>query len=142
MSKEAIIAIAIGFLLGLVITFGVYTANRSIKEKENSPASTKASDSPLSSAAPEAILEIESPENESLVEQSEITIRGQSDPQAIIAIFTEENEHLLTTNNEGTFSAQIKLIKGVNNIKVTAVNKTNQKVERNLTIVYSTITID
>lgn len=142
MPKEAIIAITIGFLLGLIITFGVYTANRSLKEKGESATAPEAAVSPLSSPTSDAILEINSPENESLVEEEEISIRGTADPQAIVAIFTEENEHLLTTSPEGTFSAQIRLIKGVNNIKITAVNKANQKVEKNLTIVYSTVKID
>lgn len=142
MPKEAIIAIVIGFLFGLLITFGIYTANRSLKEKERPVASPQLVSSPISSPIPEAELQIDSPENESLVDEEEITIRGRTEPEAIIAIFTETNEHLLTASREGTFSASIRLVKGVNNIKITAVDKLDQEAEQDLTIVYSTVKIE
>lgn len=142
MPKEALIAIIIGFLFGLLITFGIYTANRSLKERAAPLASPPATSPTLASPPPVPTLVIDSPENESLVDEEEIIINGRTSPEAIIAIFTESNEHLLTASREGTFSASIRLIKGVNNIKVTAVDKMSQKVEKNLTIVYSTAKIE
>lgn len=142
MPKEALIAIIIGFLFGLLITFGIYTANRSLKERAAPLASPPATSPTLASPSPAPTLVINSPENESLVDEEEIIVNGRTSPEAIIAIFTESNEHLLTASREGTFSASIRLIKGVNNIKVTAVDKTSQKVEKNLTIVYSTAKIE
>ena len=142
MPKEALIAIIIGFLFGLLITFGVYTANRSLKEQELEVKTPSPTVSASPESSPETPLVIDSPENESLVDEEKLVLRGRSSPEAIIAIFTEENEHLLTTSKEGTFSAEITLVKGVNNIKITAVDKENQKTEKDLTIVYSTATIE
>lgn len=142
MPKEALIAIIIGFLFGLIITFGVYTANRSLKEQEVEAEAPSPTAPASRESSPEALLVIDSPENESLVSEEKLVLRGRSNPEAIIAIFTEENEHLLTASKEGTFSAEITLVKGVNNIKVTAVDKENQKTEQDLTIVYSTATIE
>ena len=34
MKKEILIAILIGFILGLIITFGIWTANKSLKDNQ------------------------------------------------------------------------------------------------------------
>lgn len=142
MPREALIAIVIGFLFGLIITFGVYTANRSLKEKEVTVEAPSPTTLPSPESSPQPLLVIDSPENESLVSEEKLVLRGHTSPEAIIAVFTEENEHLLTASREGTFSAEIKLVKGVNYIKVMAVDKQNQKTEEDLIIVYSTAKIE
>lgn len=144
MPKEAVIAIIIGFAFGLLITFGVYTANRSLKEKAGTSPNPSINDSsPLPTSTPEpGNLTIDLPENESLVDQAEIELKGRANPDAVIAILTENNELLLTADKDGSFSANITLIKGLNSLKITSVDKDNQKIEKNLTVVYSTAAIE
>ena len=68
MRKEIIIAIGVGFVIGLIITFGIYTANKALKQKSQPTAELPQAETPLPSPVDEtAVLEITEPENNIVV---------------------------------------------------------------------------
>lgn len=138
MRKEVLLAISIGFLLGLIITFGIYTANRALKEKtqgEKKPTILTSSPTPTAQVSKLEILE---PENNLVVYENEIDLRGEVDSEAIISILAEDDQQVIfQTEKEGTFSAKIKLISGANEIKIISINPDGKRVEKDLTVVLS-----
>lgn len=138
MRKEVLIAIIIGFGLGLVITFGIWTANKAIKENvpEATPSEEEATVSPSPLSAMELI--IISPENNTISEKETIEIAGQTVTRAIITITYPEGEKLLEADEEGDFSTEISLIGGDNQIKISAFNENGDETTKTLMVVYST----
>ena len=140
MKKEVLIAVVSGLVLGLIITFGVYTTNRSLEQQRQKKASEQeTSNQPAtSSSTVNKKLSIISHENYDLVNQSEIILTGIAWPGAVIAIITEADEFLILGDDQGNFTINLKLIKGFNEIKVIATDETKETQQQDLVITYST----
>jgi len=141
MRKEVLIAIIIGFGLGLVITFGIWTANKALKESapENTAPVEETKVTPTPSSSLELV--IVSPENNIISEKEIVEISGQTSSKAIIAITYPEGEKLLEADEDGNFSTEISLIGGDNLIKISAFNDQGDEATKTLTVVYSTAEI-
>lgn len=141
MRKEVLIAIIIGFGLGLIITFGIWTANKALKEA--APTTTGPTEEVETSPTPAPTLElvITSPEDNIISEKEIIEIEGQTIANAIIAITYPDGEKILEADEDGNFSTEISLIGGDNQIKISAFNDQGDEASKTLTIVYSTAEI-
>jgi len=145
MKKEIWIAILIGFILGLIITYGIYTANRAFKAQtspSNEPISALNTTPPSLEKQQTISLEITSPENNLLIEQNEATISGKTLPETTVAVMAEDFNRFLTSDNEGLFSIKTPLTAGSNQIKITAIGKNNQQQEKIINLVHSTAEIE
>ena len=143
MKKEAFIAIIVGLIFGLIITIGIYTANRSInKLKVNKAAQTNTIVPSPPTQLGEKSLEITSHESFDLINQSKITLSGIAWPNAIIALLGENKELLTIADSEGIFSFSFDLIKGYNEIKVIATDDTGETKSKDLVLTYSTTKIE
>jgi len=93
MQKEVLGAIFIGFLIGLVITFGVWQANKAIKSSSTLPTAGEItpSESPTGEVN-KPVLNIVSPANELLTKEATVTVKGTYLPGAQIVIFYEKGE--------------------------------------------------
>ena len=140
MKKEVILAISIGFALGLIITFGIWTANQSLKNlPQPSPkASVAPSPSPVSSPTS---LVISSPDDESLVATDTVTLSGTTTPSATLLIVSEDGEQTIQAASSGAFSFDVDLITGFNTITVYSYSADGQEASKSLTITYSTAKI-
>lgn len=151
MKKEVFLAISIGFILGLVITFGIWTANKSLK---NLPAGIPASPTPSSSTpdagevtpAPQPAanllpLTISSPIDEALLDKNTVSVVGKTQAGATIALISETGEQILTADSSGNFSADITLEGGYNLISITAYDKDGHSTSQTLTVTYTTAKI-
>lgn len=145
MRKEVLIAIIIGFGLGLVITFGIWRANKSLKE-------TVTSKQEISEEKAEEIItptpvkettgfSLTSPENNSISNKDKIAVTGKSTPEAVIVVLYQEGEKILETDKEGNFSTEITLVAGSNEIKVSSFGKDGSESTQTLYVVYSSAEI-
>jgi len=142
MKKEVFIAIIIGFILGLIITFGIYRANQALKQQKTTKPTIAPTAIP-SPPAPEKInLEISKPENNLVIQEKKVTVSGQAEPKTAIAFLAENYEDLVLSDEKGLFSAEIPLVGGANRIKVIALAPDGQKQEKTITLVYSTAKIE
>lgn len=145
MKKEVLIAIIIGFALGLVITFGVWTANRAIKEtapqKETPEFKIEVVEEPTLTPTPELSLTIISPEDNLIYDKEKIPVEGKTAPQAIVVILYQEGEKILEADEKGNFSTEIILAGGANEIEISAHDQKGNEVKQILTVVYSTAEI-
>ncbi len=144
MKKEVIVAVVSGLILGLIITLGIYTANKSInkirvkKQVENQTDTVPSP--PLAKTAKK--LSITSHQNFDLIDQSKITLSGIAWPEAVIALISETDNQLITADKEGIFSFNLDLINGFNELTIIATDETNKTESKTLILTYSTTKIE
>jgi len=140
MQKEVLLAIFVGFLIGLLLTFGIWKANQAIKSTGiPTPSIIQEEES-----VPEIIkptLSILSPPNELLTKEGKITLKGSYAPDSLIAIIYEKGEKIINTDEKGAFETELNLILGENQIEIYAFTKEGEEAQQILTIVYSTVEI-
>lgn len=140
MRKEVLIAIVIGFSLGLIITYGLWTANKAFqKTSPPAPAENQEKISPTPSLLIPLI--ITSPLDNSLSSQEKIKVTGQTSPQATVVVLWPEGEKIIEADNEGKFDTEISLVGGNNEITITAYDQQENETSKILTVVYSTAEI-
>lgn len=138
MRKEVIFAIIIGLILGLVILYGVQLANKSA----NQAAGTVSTPTPAETltATPTIIAEltVTSPSDHAVVNTATIKIIGKTTPDASVAIYSSEDDALVTADKDGNFVSDLKLTGGENIITITSLklDQTTQTIQ--ISIVYST----
>ena len=143
MKKEVLIAIITGFALGLLITFGVWTANRALKEsapQEENSTEEKETPTPFPQKQ-ELSLTVLSPEDNSISDQEEIEVSGKAISSTIVVILYQDGEKILEADKEGNFKTTITLLGGSNEIKISAYDSEGNEVSKTLTVVYSTAEI-
>jgi hypothetical protein len=141
MKKEVILAITIGFVLGLVITFGIWIANRSLKQTSAAvvtptPIPTTATTSAVVSPQPVSGLNISSPDDESITAVDKITVTGKTTANSAVAILYEDGQTFVTSDAEGKFNVEVPLVGGYNEITATSEDSS-----QTITITYSTAKI-
>lgn len=133
MSKELFWAGLIGITFGLVIAFGVWRVNSTLK-----PSSPSSNETPV----PEKIVNefkitLDKPAQNDVVTESNIIISGITKPKAILTVSGAETDYVTASDDSGAFSQEVSLISGVNQVKVTAFDpEGNQSIEKVL-VVYS-----
>ena len=112
MKKEILIAILIGFVLGLVITFGIWTANKSLKEGTtvNQTQETISNTTPTLTQEQAMPLTIISPEDNNLLNQEKVQIVGKTFPQATVAAVYPDGEKIIEADENGDFTLDITLV--------------------------------
>lgn len=143
MRKEVIFAIVIGFTLGLVITFGIWTANKAIKQAqiEVAPSELKKAEETPTPTPTLRTLMITSPENNDLLSSEEVEITGKTVPGAFVVVIYPEGEQIAEADGEGEFSVKITLVGGANEVSLTAVDKEGNEETKTLNLAYSTAEI-
>ena len=144
MKKEVFLAIAIGFALGLVITFGIWTANKSLKNLPQAgvsptPSPTAVSPTPIPPVA--NALTISSPDDEALINDNSVTISGQTTANSTVLIVWEQDEQVVATDTSGNFSLKVDLVAGYNVITVYAYDTAGNESSKSLTVTYTTAKI-
>ncbi len=148
MLKELFLAIILGALLGFGLTGGYLAINK--KNNSNKDITTIVTPTPQSieNTSTQEIIQTEegfsfiSVEDMDVVSKENIAIDGITNSPNNIVIATLGDQVINTTSkDDGKFSLQIKLTSGLNNIKITVIDSSNNQFEKNINITYSTATI-
>lgn len=143
MKKEVLLAIIIGFALGLVITFGIWTANKALKQtapQKEAPVQNELLE-PTPTSLPALSLTITEPEDNSISEEDEIEISGQTAPGSTVALLYETDEEIIEADEKGLFTTTIPLEGGSNEIEIISFDQEGNEASQTLTIVYTTAEI-
>lgn len=151
MKKEVLLSIIIGIILGFGIMGFTWVnrnggfANLSQKIASGSSQEETIQKEEVVSPTPTAITEnnevdllITEPENEIVVSQEKLSIKGKTQSLATVVIIWEEGEDILVADKDGLFETQITLLGGPNEIEVTAYGKNDNEAKKILTVTYST----
>ncbi len=140
MIKELTIAIVLGALIGFGATSGIISLKNQNKGSQASPTPiVQTSDLTSTPNQPEHTLTITSPDNEIVVDSDQLDIQGQTTPASQIVIHTQQNSFFIETDESGAFSQTITLEGGANLIQISSISPTEQQVDLDLIITYSTV---
>jgi hypothetical protein len=135
MKKEIILAIIIGLTLGLVLTYGFYTARRSLSGRGRPQLSATPQPTP---GVDSELLTILSPQDESVQSKKEVTVTGNTFAKGFVVVFINAKEFITTADDTGNFSVIGELAPGGNTIHVTALDENGQSVSVERTVVFLT----
>ena len=135
MKKELSLAVLIGLILGLIITYGVYRARRAEQETAVQTTESIAGQVEGEPLASNQVITLSSPADESVQAFPEIKIAGTTKPNIFVIIFIDEDEFITTADNTGNFAIEGKLTAGGNVISVQTLDEEGQvnKIERVVT---------
>lgn len=135
MKKEVLVAIIVGGLVGIAIAFGIWKANSALSEQKGKPQETTETSIPSPQSL---ILSITSFENDSVVASPRANLVGITKSAALLAVVGEDDETVAYADESGNFEADIELVAGLNDIKISAFEEDGTSIEKILTLVYST----
>ena len=138
MKKEMIISVLVGLFFGLIIVYGVYTAQSSLSKPEQTAEELEVS--PATEAENEASsnLSLHSPEDEIIVNEPTITVAGTTIADSYVVIFINNQELITTADGSGNFSVEGELELGSNIIEVQVIDEDGQAVIKERTVIYTT----
>jgi hypothetical protein len=150
MIKELSLAVFFGLLIGLGLTGTFYFLKQNQKQSLDNnqvlittptlSAPDQLSPSPTNFNTSNSTLTITSPQNNDIVATSKITLKGQSNaPNANIIITTVNKNYHTTAAADGTFSQDLDLEPGLNDLQITLINSQDQETHAELFITYSTV---
>jgi hypothetical protein len=137
MRKEILFAIVAGVLFGLVISFGIWKANSSINPNSTSN-SQNASPTPTIQGPSQIGLTIAKPQEYEIVSENQVAISAITSPDSWVSISAEDQDYVAKSDAKGAFEMNVSLIKGLNEIIVTAFDQSGNQETHTLPIVYST----
>ena len=152
MIKELFLAIALGSILGFGITGAFFALNKNKTSNQSSiqvsptptitdiQMSTKVTTTPAISQTKTSTT-ITSPENNAVLSNSKINIKGDSKPNSLIIISTPSKTFNGKANSNGVFSINIELDSGINLIKINSIDSEDNQEEVELSLTYSTAKI-
>ena len=140
MRKEVLFAVIFGIILGGIILFGINLANNSVKSNvpavQTTPTPISVSNTPTPTI--KKLFEVLTPLDHSVITENTTTVRGVAEIGSSVAIISELNDLIVEVSPEGTFSAQINLDPGANNIKVIQANKDKKTDTISISVIQST----
>lgn len=132
MRKELIWAGIIGITFGLIIAFGAWRINSSLKP--NSPIATM---TPPPDRPEEENISLDKPENDDVITSNTVTVSGITKPQSLLVVSGEVGDYIIQSDNGGIFAQDVDLNPGVNQIKVTLLSKNGNQTFQKVLVVYS-----
>ena len=136
MKKEVLIAILIGFGLGLTITYSIYRLRTAMEDKPQTIEEI-VSTSPTPSADTQSLLAILSPTDGSIQSENTTTVAGTTLANAFVVLFVNDNDYLQTSDESGNFSFEVKLDDGSNVLKAHVLNENGEVVTKESVVVVS-----
>lgn len=92
---------------------------------------------PVTSKPKSFTLNIAQPDENTLVFDKEISLSGQTGPNMEVLISTNTDNMVIKSKTDGSFSTNLTLTEGVNNIKIVVFDQTGDFREAERTIYYS-----
>lgn len=141
MRKEVLIAILIGFGIGLIITFGVITARSAINQNQEKIVGsvTPATGTVTSPEKSVHKITLSQPENKSIVNTEKIKVSGITTPLSAVAVMANDSGDAITMADEtGRFYQEIALVGGANIVKIVSISPKGEKTESQTSVVYTT----
>lgn len=139
MRKEIIVAIIIGLFLGLIVAYGIRSAQISLENRQTTTQKAASnSQQATSQVTPAHTVFITTPEPNTVTDKDSVAIIGTTSPESLISIINE-TDHIATIADEtGNFTGTIDLSGGVNSIAIKSYNNQGEIAETSFMIIYST----
>jgi hypothetical protein len=126
----------VGFLILIIAAAGVggyYFYNTSSKSSSLKPFAGQ----PVTTAPVSIILDINSPEEDSLSFETNIIVSGKTSPNSEVLINSQSKDLVVKSKDDGSFSTLVDLSEGVNNLQITAFDNKGEEKQVDRTVYYS-----
>lgn len=131
MKREAVIVGIFGLGLGLLVAWGIWN----FKSKPK-PAAPQLAPTIAPTTVPSFFLDLTSPEDESVLTETEATVSGKTIAKTTVVISTNTDDKVLETQSDGSFTTTVDLEEGENIIAVTVYSPTQETKEEVRTVIY------
>lgn len=143
MRKEIFLAIVVGIIVGLGITFGLFSVRERIFPNTTAlEINTSRQQNPTPTPTAQRSLNIQQPENNLLTDQSTVKIVGRALPDSYITVLGQADEYITIADKDGDFAQDIELELGGNQVTVIAISPDGEQEEVVLSLVYSTVNLN
>lgn len=137
MFKERILIIFLAIVLGLISSIGLFYLYQ--KTKVIPPQVSTSDKEQPSPETPSFFLNIESPNDEAVFDKKIVQLQGKTANDATVIISGEDRDLVVEPALDGSFSANITLLDGVNEIQVTAIKLfLGEKLTRKINLTHTT----
>lgn len=140
MKKDVLIAGCIGFFIGSIGALTVTHLPNLIQEVTKKQITKQTSLSPVPSIAQivpkESLLSIDQPPDGSISDDKRIKISGKSQKGSVILIDTDWDSQIVESASDGTFSSNLTISEGANQIQVTSYNQDTEN-SKTITVFYT-----
>lgn len=146
MKKEVLIAIIIGFSVGLIITYGIHTAQTSLLAQKDaaesalSPTSNTTLTDPTGEGTHSII--IYSPQTPEIVDEEPVRISGITTPYSMVSAIGVKVHTSSVADSQGSFVIELPLEAGVNVVQLDSFAPGGEHAAQALELVYTTKTFD
>ena len=136
-NRDLLITILLGFVVGLIFAYGVWTAQQSLKNPQQiispQPTVSQASDSsdlasptategePTQASSNDNLFAVSYPYQYLLTDQKKLTIKGRANQSATVLVIAESGQATALPDKDNDFEVDVNLITGINNLSVFAV---------------------
>ncbi len=141
MRKEILLAIVVGIIAGLGVTYAIYVVRQNML-RSSTPGEIEQSRQQEVSSSPTPTasnLTIKQPVPDFLTDQDSVQIVGKALPQSYLVILTETGEVITTADQDGDFAVTVDLIEGGNKLTVVATTPEGQQESLVVTAVYLSV---
>lgn len=143
MKKEAIFAILIGIIVGLGITFGIYTLKKKTAvSAEDQVKQIEAQATPTPAVDPNQKLLITSPKDESVLTSNSLRASGNAEPNEMVVVLVNDQEYVTQADNIGAFAIDLQLETGGNVIQFIAIGTDGKQTTLTQNVVVSSASFD
>lgn len=138
MKKEVLIAILIGFGLGLSITYGIYRLRTALKDRPQTIADIVNSTT-TPAPEPQAMLAVLTPEDGAIQTEKATTVAGSTIPNSLVILFVNDTDFIQTSDVSGNFSFQVDLKDGSNVLITHVVTEGGEVITKEKVVVVSNL---
>jgi hypothetical protein len=141
MRKEIFLAIVVGILAGLGVTYLIYNLRQSML-RSSTPSEIEQSRQQEPTPTPtSSSLVIKQPVVDFLTDQDSVQVVGMALPNSFIVVLAPSGEYISTADQDGDFAIAVPLMLGGNKLTIVATTPDGQQETAVATAVYSTAEI-
>ena len=133
--KTFILSQVLILIIGLLFLGGLYYI-LNIQYSQNVPRSLSQR-GPVTTLPKSLRLELEQPEDDTLLFQPSVIVSGKTSPRLPVLITTQSQDLVVESNSQGSFSTVLKLDEGENNITAVVFDSTGDLRSDERTVYYS-----
>lgn len=138
MKKEVLIAILIGFGLGLTITYGIYRLRTALEDQPQTIADiVNSTNTPTPEA--QSMIALLTPEDGAIQTETNTTVAGTTIANALVVLLVNDTDYIQKSDESGNFSFPVELKTGSNVIVAHVLNENGEVITKEKTVVVSDI---
>jgi hypothetical protein len=136
MRKEVLWAIVAGIILGLIVAFGVWRINSKVTINKRA-VTVNQTPTPVPLGPQELKVVLDKPSQNDVVTEDFISVSGLTKSGSWVTLSGEIGDYIIQADKNGSFTQEVELTPGVNQIKVTTFDQSGNQSTASVAVVYS-----